>query len=232
MAAALVAHAIAQSGDGNSATTAGINTTGANLIVLMISNFSVSGMTISDSKTNSWTALTLAAGSATNVQFYYCYSPTVGSGHTFTVSGTGIFPAIAVQAWSGMQTSSGFDTENTNTDIAATTIATGSVTPSASTNVLVIGVGTASATGALAVDSGFTISDEIDSAGNGDPLGMGYKNGSLSGSENPTWTLNATANVAAVIASFKVATAGAGGPLVNNGGLVHGSLIRGGRLTA
>jgi len=84
-------------------TTAGINTTGAKLIVIHAGYAAT--ITISDSKGNTWTPAT-AAGLSPNAQFFYCNNPTVGTGHTFTIAGAGTVSSIVVSAWSVTGTAS------------------------------------------------------------------------------------------------------------------------------
>ena len=98
MAFSLIAH----TATGSAGTTSGINTTGANLIVVTVAYDTQSG--VSDSNGNTWTALTAQSGSQDgNARMYYCFNPTVGAGHTFT-SAQG-YGAICVSAWSGAATS-------------------------------------------------------------------------------------------------------------------------------
>ena len=84
MANPLIAHAIVGSSTGNNATTSAIDTTGATLLVALIVT-DTGGGTMSDSKGNTWTALTAHSGGTTVTgQLFYVSNPTVGSGHTFT----------------------------------------------------------------------------------------------------------------------------------------------------
>jgi len=156
----LIAHTGAQSSDGVSATTAGINTTGATLLVVAVANLFGNSPSFTDSNSNTWSALTPRdTGSGCRVTLYYVANPTVGAGHTFSVNvgGGSQFPAITVVAWAG-NAASGPETENGAT-ASATTIATGSVTP-ALTNGLIVAAACHSEVFASSVDSGFTISDD------------------------------------------------------------------------
>jgi hypothetical protein len=75
--------------------------------------------TVTDSNGNTWVALTVHNTSNFAHRFWYVASPTVGAGHTFTVSGSQTYPAIMVSAWSGAHASP-FDTETGNTMAGAT----------------------------------------------------------------------------------------------------------------
>lgn len=163
----LVAHT-GQGGTANSVTTGAIDTTSANLLVLNFGWYPAvtDPLTISDSKSNTWTALTQhgtgGSGATTMHQrMYYCFGGTVGSGHTFTGTGTGTFPSCEVQAWSGIAASP-FDQENGNQVTSATSITVGSITPGQATTLFITGNafdGTATS-GNITV-SGFTASDII-----------------------------------------------------------------------
>ncbi len=77
-------------------TTAAIDTTGAKLLVIEAA-FS-GAVTITDSKGNTWTGGTLFTTTTPNTRFFYCLSPVVGAGHTFTISAS--VGSIVVSAWS------------------------------------------------------------------------------------------------------------------------------------
>src|SRR5690242_7960475 len=73
--------------------TDAVNSTGADLIVLAVSYYGPDGppSSITDNKSNTWTALTQQEGASGGVRMYYCQAPTVGSGHVFTV---GIYGSV------------------------------------------------------------------------------------------------------------------------------------------
>lgn len=209
---ALVAHT-GSGGSANGVTTGAIDTTGANLLVVNVAWYPAvtDPLTISDSKSNTWTALTQhgtgGAGATTMHQrLYYCFGGTVGSGHTFTGSGTGTFPSAQVCAFSGVA-SSPFDVQGGNQVTSATSITIGSITPSADNAVLVTGIaydGTATDTD-VTVDSGFTKSDtNAYSAGNFIGGAMAYKILSAATATNPVWSMVASnPSIAGTVASFK-----------------------------
>ncbi len=113
MAYAFVASVGAGSADQQSVTTGSINTTGADFIVLVSSYHTVFGANNnpSDSKTNTWTGLgehvNTDDSTLLSIQVFYCKSPSVGSGHTFSVTSSGNFnkPALIALAFSGGATS-------------------------------------------------------------------------------------------------------------------------------
>ena len=131
IAPTLVAHAAMPAGGG---TTSAINTTGAKILVAAVSTYVSSG-TISDSKSNTWVPLT-ANGSGGNAvaQLFYVVNPTVGTGHTFTSSGSYISASVA--AFAGVATTSPFD-EQTGSTGSGSTLATGNITPSNANSLIV-----------------------------------------------------------------------------------------------
>src|SRR5262245_1371613 len=101
----LLAHAAAGSSNTSDVTTYGIDTSRATLVVLSVGCATdAAADTPTDSKGNTWTGTTRYSGGGgfANVTFFYCVSPTVGSGHTFSTTGGSAggdsFPAIAVIA--------------------------------------------------------------------------------------------------------------------------------------
>jgi YD repeat-containing protein len=81
---ALIASAAAL-GSSNSVTTAAINTTGANFLVIALSYSTGATPTLSDNKGNTWTPLTTSAVTGTVTErLYYASNAVVGSGHTFS----------------------------------------------------------------------------------------------------------------------------------------------------
>ena len=82
----------------NGGTSSAVDTTGANLLVLSAAYFST--ITVSDSKGNTWVPLTVR-GSGPIHQLFFVASPVVGTGHTFTVTGTGIYVGVVVHAYNG-----------------------------------------------------------------------------------------------------------------------------------
>ena len=111
------------SGPVSSVTTAGLNTTGASLLVVTYARdslFAAAATPISDSNSNTWTAATAEQGNAMATGFcrqFYAKNPTVGAGHTFTFTLTGAgFPSIGVSAFSSADTTAPLDQTATGTD--------------------------------------------------------------------------------------------------------------------
>jgi hypothetical protein len=98
---ALVAHAVQVGAAAANTVTPAINTTGADLFVLLWTTYNAGSVvgTISDSQGNSWTIIdSFGPGNWTSLA--YVHNPTTSAAHTFTLSGVNSCP-IEVQAWSG-----------------------------------------------------------------------------------------------------------------------------------
>lgn len=212
MAIALVENVTARSTDSNGFSSGAIDTTGATLLVVAIGNYTGFSVTptLSDSKGNTWSQLTAKTHGETRSVLYYCASPTVGSGHTFTIAGNSTYAAICVSAFSGAH-SSPFDTEN-GSAWNGTSAQPGSVTPSEDSALVVSGLSLRGlyATGQSAsINSGFTISDES--------LGvdlqslhcaLAYAIQTTATAVNPTWSWGTSDAFATTIAVFKAADTG------------------------
>ncbi len=191
----------------NNSVSVAIDTTGANLIVVSGAWFAgvTTDMVISDSKSNlTWVALTAHANSG-NIrnQLFYCFSPTVGSGHTFDLSGPSTFSSIQVIAFNNIAASP-FDVEN-GADANASSLQTGSVTPSQANSLVISGEANENngSGGAATINSGFTREVAL-------PYGAGFEGGCIAykilsaiAAENPTWDIVNGAPIAISIAVFK-----------------------------
>jgi hypothetical protein len=146
-AISLVAHTVqAIAGVGNSATSPAINTTGATLLVILSNSFGggtdgcASG-NVRDSNSNTWKLIQIyatAGGSDRATCFWYAAAPTVGAGHTFTVSNS-YYSVFFVSAWAGITTSSPLDVQTGNSNSSGSTVNTGSVTTTASSDLCLAG---------------------------------------------------------------------------------------------
>ena len=204
---ALISSVSAGSAAGNTITTGSIDTTGANFLVLTMGYLAGTAPTISDSKGNTWSALTASSNTSSATRIFYVANPTVGTGHTFTATVTGGYPAIAAMAFSGVKTSSPFDAENGAGSSGGTSIATGSITPSENGELLVTGLGTIGTSGGEAIDNSFTIQESVTFVG-GQHSGLfvAWKVQSTAAAINPTWSWTTFGNITTRIASFKAGT--------------------------
>lgn len=211
---ALIANTKIAPAGNDGGTSASINTTGANLIVaaLCLSATTTGGPTFSDSKSNTWTLLTTATSATENIALYYCASPTVGSGHTFT-TGPGFpnhpFSSACIAAFSNVKPSGPLDQNNGGASTApALTVQPVSITPVTNGELLICVLGTAPV-GAetAAINSGFTKTDDAPfNPGNAFGSHMAYLVQNTAAAINPTWTVSGTTTsnpLVSAIASFK-----------------------------
>lgn len=232
MAITVVAH-VAVSGD-SGGTSAARDTTGATLLVASLSYDGTGAGNISDSKGNTWTALTRYSPSDRSEKLFYAVNPTVGSGHTFSTT-TGV-STLCVGAFAATDTSSPYDSpqENGGTASSGSTILTGNVTPSVDNCLLVTGCLDGGG-GPDSVDAYFTELENVPLSG-GHYYGgaLAYAVQTTATTKQATWTFSGATVGAASIAVFKPAGAVSGGvgPVLDGGALTHGALIRGGRLAA
>lgn len=202
---ALVSHATAN--DSSSATTSGIDTTGSKLIVIVVSWFS-GAVTVSDSKGNTYTALTSridSSGSYAN-RIYYCISPTIGTGHTFTVAASFVvFNAMSFSLSSGTPT---FDVENGLNHDASTvsSLQPGTVTPAGNNELFITGItwNNPATPPTASINSSFNTPYQSQQGANNLYGGASYKIQTTGAAENPTWSFDNPINdAAATIAVLK-----------------------------
>lgn len=196
----------------NGGTTSSVDSTGGNLIVVAVASYDLSSApTVSDSKGNTYSALTAQSSAGSHrIQLFYAANATVGSGHTFTVTGSTSYSSISVNVFSGAKTTSPFDQQN-GASGGSTSLATGSVTPTEDNEVVVAGIALDSAPSSLTINSSFSTPAVAYFAG-GSAYGVGsaYKIQTTAAAVNPTWSWTVSSGQAAAIATFKVAAAAGG----------------------
>lgn len=188
-------------------TSASLDTTGCTLLVVSLVYQKVGGSNLTDSKGNTWTALTSYEGpSSCGAQIYYCDNPTVGTGHTFST--TSKLGGLTVFGITG-EASSAYDVENgqfENTGLSS--FGPGNVTPSNNGSILITSVYQQSAGGSATLPTGYT--GYTWAVGTAFPGGAGYKIQGTATTENPTWTISSSADAVANVAVFKPVAAAAG----------------------
>lgn len=213
-------HVVAGSSNQTSVTSGAIDTTGASLLVFCTATSGTTNNAFSDSKGNTWTALTAQAaglGAATAIRGFYAINPIVGTGHTFSLASVASsFPTLIGLGASGTAVTSPLDTQNgvSNTTFPSTdtTQAVGSITPSAITNIMTACITFNNSVTSVSVNSSYSITDTITNDGNHFAMSMAYKL-SPSGAQNPTFSWTTADSPGAIHADFKV------GPLIPHGGL-------------
>lgn len=188
-------------GSSTGTTTVTLNTSGANLIVVMASHYSYYAQTITDSQNNVWT---LGIGSPINLYaatfLYYAIHPVTSTNHQITF--TGFWPAVVVMAFKTPAAIS-FDQATQNTNPAnGLIVQLPPINPVASSLVLTAaGTYQASVSG---VDSEFIIPQPNAMT----QLGGAYRiiDNSPPASLAPTWTAQSTGtgtSFRALLLSFK-----------------------------
>ncbi len=182
-----------------SSTSSGINTSGANLLVAIVTAFTVNGMVApTDSETNTWIPLTPHTSLNCSLGIYYCINPTTDTNHTFTSNGS--FGSISITAFYNSD-GVAFDVQNGSDNSGiSTTKQPGSLTPNVKDSLIITGCNGGSAETFTSIDSGFTIIEQ-----NADPsrfsTGLAYLIETAIAAQNPTWTKD-NGQGTAVIASF------------------------------
>lgn len=198
MSIALVAHT---SASGSSTfTSSGINTSGATLLVANITYFNSNATgQLTDSLGNTWTALPRQFNSDTAGQLFYCSNPTVGSGHTFTVT-NGAFSSLQVAAFSGVIQLAPLDV-SAGSASSASSVQAGSVTPTNANSLVIAAIAFRNTVSLTGIGSGFTITDTVN-PGSVIAGSLAYLIQTSATAENPTWTLSGSANYGAANAVF------------------------------
>lgn len=196
----------ATSADNNNITTGTYTTTGAKLIVLGVAT-STSAGAVSDSLSNTWTPLTVYASvTGVNVQILYCVNPIVGAAQTFTVTSSGLRPAIAALAFSGASIFDPGKDSGLGAVGAGTSAQPGSLTPSGANFLLVTGLAFNAAISAVTIDSSFISPAQAFSArtATGDGIGLTYLIETTATAKNPTWAWTTSTATAVNQAVFQV----------------------------
>lgn len=207
MAFSLIASTAAGSVDaGASVTTAAINTTGANLLVAAITRWTGGTATLTDSKGNTWTALTENTYTTVGCRLYYCVNPTVGTGHTFSESGTTTYATLCVAAFASGATSATLDQSATNGD-GNTFLDVGPLTPSTSGQLIITALGF-DVNEVVAINSGFTITNQVAlAAGQHEGGAMAYLIQGAAAAVTPRWSWTSTTGAVARMVSFQAVAA-------------------------
>jgi hypothetical protein len=189
-----------------------INTTGADLLVVVASWYAgVGDPTLTDSKSNTWTALTRREGAApgyATTRMYWCVPSSVGSGHTFTLSGADTYCTISVNAFSGAHASP-YEAEN-GSITGGINQAAGSVTPTEDNCLVVTGMCAPETLGAVPSVSGYT-SDATNYVGATSMAGgIAHLIQTTAGATNPLWEWSGSPDTgsSAAVAVFKSAEGG------------------------
>lgn len=196
----------------NGGTTSAIDTSGANLLTAGVTwgvSFGTTPPALSDSKGNTWVARNTSVVTDGFAALYDAKNATVGTGHTFTCTGTSGFISVGVQAFSGVDTSAPFVTQNhAGADGTLTSQATGAVVPTTDGSLIVtVLCNYIGATTNRTIDNSFNTSagDQIASDGTTYyAYAQAYLVQSPAASVNPTWSWTPSqAHANAVIVAYQ-----------------------------
>lgn len=202
----------------NAGSTSALVTTGGDGIYVGASWFDGVSTTVITGKIsgvddgNTYTKLTEQDDGATKNVIFYAKNANVGGSHVFTATGTGAFQSLCVLTVAGSNLTAPLDQQHGNAIMGgiAGTIKPGATTPVEDNEIIVTSVDiTVSST--MAIDSGFTISDQINiAAGVNYGTALAYKIQTSLAMVDPTWDAQniSPQPLASTIASFKQAAAG------------------------
>lgn len=200
-------------GSDSSTTTSSLDTSGANLVLLLVAwnePFGGALNTPSDSKGNTWTSATSASVNGQNkVQLWYAKNATTGSGHTFTATHTSYGRMrLYVVALSGADTTAPIAAASANAldSYPSATFTHTSLSPSGSpfyVAQLWMESLNAALTG-LSIDSSFSINGSWTQQG-------AFATLSGSGTQGPTWTFTPSNAWPRIFATFAAITPSGGG---------------------
>ncbi len=171
------------------ATSSAIDTTGATACVVNVETFNGAGVTnnLSDSKNNTWAILNPQDQGIPGQQaemLYYAIHPTVGAGHTFTIT-TGRAGGFQVACFSGVTGVKPFDKASPYVTATAASIQPGALTATNASSLCATGVAVDQGSGTIAIDSSFSITDQFQQAST---IGGALAYKVCTSAENPTWS--------------------------------------------
>ncbi len=208
MSFSLINSAARQSTNDLDVTTLAKDMTGANLFVLVLSNYQPGPVpTIADSKTNIWLPLaTYETSGQTRVKMYYVENPVTDVAQTYSASSvTTNYPSIYVAAFAGAAQSP-FGSENGLAfDLGGSGVRNpGSVAATENDQLFVTGCSVlAPGVSISGVDSGFTFLGFLNGDTHSIGIGLAYKIQTSAASEDPGWTPTGVTFVQPNQASFK-----------------------------
>lgn len=194
--------AAAASADLSTVTTAPIDTTGATLLVAVVS--ASSALAPSDSAGNTWTPRGSYTPGGPTVQIWDCVNPVTSASHTLSAGSVSGFqtPAAALMAFKGGDTASPFESRTGAAGSSVTSQQPGSVTPVNDGSLLIAGLST-SVNATPGVDGGFSQNHANSSVSR--TVGSGYLIQGAKAAANPTFSWTGSGNAAATIAVYRPA---------------------------
>src|SRR5436190_5409787 len=195
-------------GDSNGFTSSAFDTTGANFILVSYSSGATSLETLTDSKGNTWTAMTASTASGRQHRFYYAFNATVGTGHTFTITGTATYPSLAITWYSGVQSASDPLDQQARNGQVAPSVTAGPITPTVDGCLIATGFHHADGVNTRTLTGGCTmVLDETSTTFGSDNGSYGHLvSQTTAAAISANWSTTNTVLTESTIASFKPAT--------------------------
>lgn len=188
---------------GNS-TTAAIDTTGANLLIVASGNSSDSLDSFSDSKGNTWNRIATPSGGVYGV-LYWCAPTSVGSGHTVTSTSANAPKIFAAFDIGGTPSE---DTSASAYSASASSLSPGAITASDAGNIVFVVAAHSTATSIKSISGGVDFIDVqpgVTSVSFGAALAM--LNPSGASAFNPSAAIFTAAEMAVLVASLEITPA-------------------------
>jgi hypothetical protein len=207
MSIAIVGHGGAGSSDNNVATASIADTTGATLLFAFVSDYNAVGDgTLTDSVNggagNTWVECSVSLSTLCRGRWYYAKNPArVGITHTATYTATGSFPSIEFIAVSASNITGPLDQQNTANG-TATSLATGSVTPTTVNQIVLTGISWHSLGNIATTPTGFTAADQVAQTPHAFGMATAYLIQTSIVAENPSWPFSQSSDAAGATATF------------------------------
>ena len=205
-------------GDGTgttaSATSSAIDTTGANLLIAVVSGFNaeIDESVFSDNKSNTFFVISDTTGNASS-KVFGCFNPTVGIGHTVSYSKSSSYPQVGLYSFSGVDAPNFVFSQNDSASRSSVTV--GSVEATKNNSLFFLSVTSGPYT-LSSVTGGFTTLTNVGGVGAAYMgLHTAYKIQSAAGAENPTVTMSGSGDLSATMSTFLEATSGGGGAVLH-----------------
>lgn len=175
---------VANSINGDGGVAPDIDSTSADVIVVHGTSFSLIP-TIASSPSCTWDD---RVSETTNNIDTKMWTATGCSDASLTITVTGSFPTVVVAAFDGLLSTTYVTGTAFGDTVSGTSIQPGSITPATAGGLMVSAMQTRNPNSAIAVNSGFTITDQvIRPPAAHDSIAMAWKTGTASAT-NPTWS--------------------------------------------
>lgn len=185
--------------------TPGINSTGANFIVVGLACQDTFTGVPTDNQGNTYTEMpNTYSNNQPRVRMYFCKSPNTNVNHTFTIAGSPVGVLFAA-AFNNIETAA-FTAPQTGANAYNTTINTGGITPNTDNSLVISLLAINGAGFPVSINNGFNIIESADFA-SGVAYGgaFAYKIISPAANTSTIWTRTNTNGMAATIAGFDAA---------------------------